>query len=68
MSVPPKSIQTAMAAIIALTVCRLVQLDKQPRTRPIEIGEVYRRLMAKDVLVAAGHIVTKSYGNFSLCA
>jgi len=34
----------------ALMACRLVALDKQPGTRPVGIGEVYRRLMAKCVI------------------
>ena len=35
------------AAYRALMACRLVALDKQPGTRPLDIGEIYRQLMAK---------------------
>ena len=34
---------------------RLVALDKYPGVRPVGIGEVWRRLMAKCVLEVAGH-------------
>ena len=35
--------------------CRLVALDKQPCVRPVGIGEIFRRLIAKCILVAVGH-------------
>jgi hypothetical protein len=47
---------------------RLVALDKQPGTRPVGIGEVYRRLWAKCLLKAIGSQATATCGNFNLCA
>ena len=47
---------------------RLVALDKQPGTRPVGIGEVYRRLWAKCLLKAIGSQATAACGNFNLCA
>lgn len=48
--------------------CRLVALDKLPGVRPVGIGEIYRRLMAKCVLKGIGHQVTTACGNLNLCA
>ena len=48
------------AAYRALMACRLVALDKEPGTRPVGIGEIYCRLMAKCVLEACS--------NLNLCA
>ena len=56
------------AAYRALMACRLVALDKQPGVRPVGIGEVYSRLMAKVVFAAVGHRATNACGNFNLCA
>jgi hypothetical protein len=52
----------------ALMACRLVALDKSLGVRPVGIGEVYRRLMAKCVLKAVGHQATDVAGNLNLCA
>jgi len=46
----------------------LVALDKGPGTRPVGIGEVYRRLMAKCLLNVAGHKATVACGTSNLCA
>jgi hypothetical protein len=51
-----------------MMVNRLVALDKQPGTRPVGIGEVYRRLWAKCLLKAIGSQATAACGNFNLCA
>ena len=56
------------AAIRAMMACRLVALDKEPGTRPVGIGEVYRRLMAKCVLRVVGDRATRACGNLNLCA
>jgi hypothetical protein len=48
--------------------CRLVALDKSPGVRPVGIGEVYHRLMAKCLLKVVGHQVTDAAGNLNLCA
>ena len=56
------------AAYRAMMVNRLVALDKQPGTRPVGIGEVYRRLWAKCLLKAIGSQATAACGNFNLCA
>ena len=37
---------------------RLVALDKEPGTRPVGIGEMYRRLWAKCLLKAIGSQAT----------
>ena len=56
------------AAYRAMMANRLVALDKQPGTRPVGIGEVYRRLWAKCLLKAIGSQATAACGNFNLCA
>ncbi len=55
------------AAYRAVMANRLVALDKQPGTRPVGIGKVYRRLWAKSLLKAIGSQATASCGNFNLC-
>jgi hypothetical protein len=56
------------AAYRAIMACRLVALDKCPGVRPVGIGEIYRRLMAKCVLAVIGHQATAAAGNLNLCA
>jgi hypothetical protein len=56
------------AAYSALMACRLVALDKSPGGRPVGIGEVYRRLMAKCLLKVVGHQATDAAVNLNLCA
>ena len=56
------------AAYRAIMSSRLVALDKQPGTRPVGIGEVYRRLWAKCLLKNIGHQATIACGNANLCA
>jgi hypothetical protein len=56
------------AAYRALMACRLVALDKQPGVRPVGIGEIYRRLLAKCLLKVEGHQATSACGNHNLCA
>jgi hypothetical protein len=56
------------ASYRALMACRLVALDKEPGTRPVGIGEIYRRLFAKCVLEACGSQATTACGNLNICA
>jgi hypothetical protein len=56
------------AAYRAFMACRLVALDKQPGVRPVGIGEVYRRLLAKCVLNVIGTQATGACDNLNLCA
>ena len=55
------------AAYRALMSNRLVALDKCPGVRPVGIGEVWRRLMAKCVLSVAGHEAKTVCGSQQLC-
>ena len=56
------------AAYWALMANRLLTLDKCPGVRPVRIGEIWRRLLAKYVLHEAGAQVTEICGNDNLCA
>ena len=55
------------AAIRALMSNRLIALDKNPGVRPIGIGQIWRRLMAKTVVSMAGHVATEVCGTDQLC-
>ena len=61
-SSPPWSAYGTMMA------CRLVNLDKRPRVRPIGIGETLRRDLAKLVMGAARDQAKTACGNLQLCA
>jgi hypothetical protein len=52
----------------ALMANRLVALDKQPGTRPVGIGEIVRRLIAKCVIARVGYRATAACGSLQLCA
>ena len=56
------------AAYRGLMAGRLVALDKCPGVRSVGIGEVWRRLVAKIVLVVAGEDATVACGTDQLCA
>ena len=56
------------AAYRAVMSCRLVALDKCPGVRPLGIGEVWRRAMAKCVLVSCGEGAKSACGSVQLCA
>ena len=56
------------AAYRATMANRLVALDKEPGTRPVGIGESYRRLWAKCLLKAIGSQATAACSNYNLCA
>eukprot|EP00957_Ditylum_brightwellii_P181560 13829941-Ditylum_brightwellii.AAC.1 len=51
------------AAYRALMACRLVALDKCPGTRPVGIGEIIRRMVAKMVIRATGDEAKVACGN-----
>ena len=56
------------AAIRGLLMCREVALDKMPGIRPIGIGDIIRRFIAKCVLLVAGLQATDACGSDQLCA
>jgi hypothetical protein len=55
------------AAYRALWAGRLLALDKMPGIRPIEIGETWRRAIAKAVLLVTAEEVTMSCKTDNLC-
>ena len=55
-------------AIRALMSNRLIALDKKPGVRPIGIGQIWQRLMAKTMVPIAGPIATDTCGTDQLCA
>ena len=52
----------------AFVACRLIPLDKQPGVRPIGIGEVPRRIIAKAVLHLVDLDVREACGALQVCA
>ena len=60
-SVPPDGISAFVA-------CRLIALDKTPGVRPIGIGEVSRRIIAKAVTQIVKSDIAKSTGPLQTCA
>ena len=56
------------AAYRAMMARRLVALDKRPGTRPVGIGEVWQRLLAKCVLAEVGEQGKSACGSTQLCA
>ena len=56
------------AAYWALMACRLVALNKQPGVRSLGIGEVWRRGLAKCILVCCGEDAKAAFGSTNLCA
>ena len=56
------------AAYRALRMGRLIALDKCPGVRPVGIGEIWSRLIAKVVLVEAGPEAKATCGDDQLCA
>lgn len=51
-----------------LMICREVALDKMPGVRLLGIGDIFRRLIAKCILEAAGPQTTDACGADQLCA
>ena len=54
------------AAYRALMSVRLITLDKQPGIRPVRVGEMWRRLMAKCLLKVAGPEAKSACGTTQL--
>ena len=52
----------------AFVACRLIPLDKCPGVRPIGVGEVPRRILAKAVLRIVGRDVEEAAGPLQVCA
>lgn len=55
-------------SLSAFVACRLIPLDKCPGVRPIGVGEVPRRIIAKAVLRIVGQDVEKAAGPLQVCA
>ena len=54
--------------ISALLAGRLIPLDKNPGVRPIGVGEVLRRIIAKLILRVTKHRIQECAGSLQLCA
>ena len=54
--------------VLPLVSCRLIALDKNPGVRPIGVGEVVRRIIAKAVLSIIGPDIQCAAGPLQLCA
>ena len=52
----------------AFVACRLIPLDKCPGVRPIGIGEVHRRIIAKAILVMLKQDILEASGPLQVCA
>lgn len=55
-------------SLMAFVACRLIPLNKNPGIRPIGIGEVPRRIIAKAVLRTIGKDVQSAAGPLQACA
>ena len=55
-------------SIEAFTACRLIPLNKNPGLRPIDIGEVLRRIAGKVVIKISKNDVLKAAGSLQVCA
>ena len=52
----------------ALNACRLIPLNKNPGVRPIGIGEVFKRIIAKCVMKFLKPDIPRSAGSLQVCA
>ncbi len=57
-----------LASTSPLLACRLMALDKNPGVRPIGIGEIPRRIIAKAVLLLTRSDIQDAAGSAQLCA
>ena len=58
--------RTPWAAYRALMSGRLIALDKQPRIRPVDVGEIWRRMMAKGLYWVKGQEAKTACGKAQL--
>ena len=56
------------ACIASFVACRLIALDKNPGARPIGIGDIARRIIAKSVLMIISGDIQDAAGTRQLCA
>ena len=56
------------AGLSSFVACRLIALDKNPGVRPIGIGEIVRRLIAKAILSVIRDDIQAAAGPLQLCA
>lgn len=52
----------------ALVACRLIPLNKCPGLRPIGIGETFRRIIAKTIMVTVKEDIKSCAGSLQVCA
>ena len=56
------------AELMAFVACRLIPLDKKPGVRPIGVGDVPRRIIAKAILHVIGDDIQLAAGALQTCA
>ena len=56
------------ACIAPLLACRLIALNKNPGVRPIGVGEIPRRVIAKAILFIVRQDIQEAAGSIQLCA
>ena len=54
--------------LMAFVACQLIPLDKKPGVRPIGIGDVPRRILAKAILYIIGNDIQLAAGALQTCA
>ena len=56
------------AELMVFVACRLIPLDKKPGVRPIRVGDVPQRIIAKAILHVIGNDIQLSAGALQTCA
>ena len=56
------------AVLMPFVACRLIPLDKHPGVRPIGIGDVPRRIIAKAILYSVNDDIVSAIGPLQTCA